>query len=90
MWTILILMTFAGWRDRAGKGIMTNYASDTMGNVLIVVVVSNLLINMVSITGYAILKNWRKYYIKYMIWRRMKLRKSIEKQRADWILEQQR
>ena len=87
MWTILILMTFAGWRDRAENGIMNLYAYEIMGNCLIAVVVSNLLINMFTIIGNALIKNWRKYYIKYLVWKRKKLREKIEQARLQWQLE---
>ena len=87
MWTILILMTFAGWRDRAENGIMNLYAYETMGNCLIAVVVSNLLINMFTIIGNALIKNWRKYYIKYLVWKRKNLREKIEQARLEWQIE---
>lgn len=75
MWTILILMTFADL-------IMDQDAFDTMGYVLIAVVLTNLLVNMLFIFGKAIMKNWRKFYIRFLIWRRKKLRASIERKRS--------
>jgi len=55
-----------------------------MGNVLIVLVVSNLGINMLVIIGKALITNWRKGYIRYLVWRRNKLRASIELQRLEF------
>lgn len=74
-WTILILMTFADM-------ILVQSAFDKMGYVLIAVVVANLLINMIAILGKAIKNNLFKYKIKYFIWRRKKLRASIERKRS--------
>lgn len=77
-------MTFAGWSDKAGKGIMNSYAQNKMGLLLIIVVVANLMINMLVIIGRALAKNWRKCYIKYLVWKRNKLRASIELKRSQW------
>jgi hypothetical protein len=84
MCAILILMTFAGWKDKQGNGIMNTYAQNKMGLLLIIVVVANLMINMLVIIGRALVKNWRKIYIKYLVWKRNKLRASIELKRSQW------
>ena len=55
-----------------------------MGLLLIIVVVANLMINMLVIIGRALVKNWRKSYIKYLVWKRNKLRASIELKRSQW------
>lgn len=75
-WTICVLLTFADLID-------DNYAFGTMGWLLISIVTLNLIINFVYIIGRAIKKNCRKYHIKYLLWKRARLRVALEKKHAN-------
>lgn len=80
-WTICVLMTFADL-------ITQQYGADTMGWVLIVLVTLNLVINFVYIVGKALKKHCRRFYIKYLLWRRSRLRASLERKHAEWLANQ--
>lgn len=79
-WTICVLMTFADL-------IFDDYANNTMGWILITVVSANLAINFIYIIGSAIKRNFRKYRIKYLLWKRNRLRAKIEERHARLLAE---
>lgn len=59
-----------------------------MGWVLIIIVTANLLINFAYIVGKAMFMNCRRLKIKYLIWRRARLRRSVEKKHEEWLMKQ--
>jgi hypothetical protein len=61
-----------------------------MGYSLIIIVSLNLLINFSYIVGKSIKANWRKYRIKYLVWKRKKLRESLQRKQMLWEAEQLR
>ena len=63
---------------------------NVMGYALIIVVSANLIINFGYILGKSIKANCRKYRIKYLVWRRKKLRESLKRKRELWEAEQLR
>lgn len=71
--TILNLMCFADLI----VGPQETLWIDIMGYLLIIIVSLNLLINFSYIVGKSIKANWRKYRIKYLVWKRKKLRESL-------------
>ena len=71
--TILNLLCFADFI----VGPQANLWIDIMGYSLIIVVSLNLFINFSYIVGKSIKANWRKYRIKYLVWKRKKLRESL-------------
>jgi len=80
-WVLCILMTFADL-------IYDQYAFDMMGWVLVFIVTANLVINFLYILGGAFFRNFRSWRIKYLKWKRARLRKSLERKYAEWELKQ--
>lgn len=82
-WTILVMMTFADMTQ-------DTYAENIMGWVLIMIISLNLVLNFGYIIGHAMVLNCRKYRIKYLIWKRKRLRESIEARHARMLAEEAR
>lgn len=78
--TILLVMTFA-------DQIYDTQAFYKMGTVLNIYVSINIFINLAWIFYWGFKTHFRKYQIKYLLWKRDKLKESIELAKRQWELD---